>query len=215
MSSTRSLVKVVKELERCGILLQQDKELISVVGLITRESLSTSWWNHPKAQEIFAVLTALTDEIRCITAKLIDGKVTFVAPELWAAVAGIGTANERWQLDDLDDEASELLSTVRREGALVSSGKAAKQLEARLLVHSFQRHTESGNHETVLESWNSWIERESVTPLAAVVAKVYIEKAAACLGAGPEHLPWHPRGCSVRRNRHRSGQPSELRTPPR
>ncbi len=56
-----TMKSVLAALKRGGLLLKQDKRLPSVVGVLTGESLSTSWWSHPDAHRIFAVLEKLAD----------------------------------------------------------------------------------------------------------------------------------------------------------
>ena len=70
--------------ETPDLLLLQDKKLPSVVGMVTGEAVSGSWWSHPRAHEIFRKLEELDD---VISAKLIAGKVTYVSRKLWPAIA--------------------------------------------------------------------------------------------------------------------------------
>ena len=61
-----------------GLLLKQDKSLPSVVGIFTGETVSGSWWSHPRAHEIFAVLNELTDHSDVLVTKLLYRKDTLV-----------------------------------------------------------------------------------------------------------------------------------------
>ena len=47
---------VLRLLREHGLLLQQDKTLPNVVGLVAGEMLSRSWWDHPRAHIIFRCL---------------------------------------------------------------------------------------------------------------------------------------------------------------
>src|SRR5829696_294437 len=87
--------EVRRRLEQYGLLLLQDKKLPSVAGIIVGETLSRSWWSHPRAQEIFACLEKIEDEV--LSTKLIARKVTFIHRRLWPAIAAIGESNEPWQ----------------------------------------------------------------------------------------------------------------------
>ena len=164
-------------LDRYGLLLLQDKKLPSVVGIITGEEVSGSWWSHPRAKEIFRKLQQLDD---VLTVKLIAGKVTFVHPRLAPAVAAVGRARERWQMHGLSVAAKKLLARL----PVRATGSAAKELELRLLVSAREEHTESGKHVTVLEPWPA-------SRLSAAKARQKIEEAATAFGAELHDLPWN------------------------
>ncbi len=168
-------------LAKHGLLLLQDKELPSAVGIITGEKLSGSWWSHPRAHEIFRRLEELDDAIGI---KLIAGKVTFVDRKLWPAIAAVGRAREPWQMRGLSPAARRLLSRVDRDGSVRASGAASKQLQERLLVNAHQEHTESGRHETVLEPWPK-------SPLAPEQGRHQLERTATAIGAELHDLPWN------------------------
>ncbi|HEY2798539.1 MAG TPA: hypothetical protein VGK26_11675 [Thermoanaerobaculia bacterium] len=194
----RAADAVLRELRAKGLLLQQDKALPSVVGIVTGESLRGSWWSHPKGRLIFTVLSELADRPDVLFTKLLSGKVTLVHRRLWPALAAVGAAREPWQLRGLSPAARRLLARVDRGGAGVrASGAAAKELEARLLVVARQVHTESGRHETALQDWGEWSAAARCRPLrSAASARRTLERAAARLGAPPEALPWNARSSS-------------------
>lgn len=161
---------VVTELERHGLLLQQDKSVMSVVGLITGEVLSTSWWSHPRAQEIFTTLQRL--ESVALPTRLVAGKVTLVHRKLWPALLTVATSNEPWQRD-------------------VANATAPKVIQERLLAVAKEVHTESGRHEVVFEPWRTWAKREGVKPMANVAdAREALERAVVAIGGTPRQLPW-------------------------
>ena len=168
-------------LEKHGLLLLQDKELPSVVGLITGEQVKGSWWSHPRAHEIFRQLEELDD---AIATKLIAGKVTFVHRRLLPALAALGRAREPWQMRGLSPAARQLLARVDREGSVRASGAASKQLQERLLVNAREEHTESGRHETLLEPWP----KSRMTPEEG---RHQLERAATAIGAELHDLPWN------------------------
>jgi hypothetical protein len=183
--------RIVAALRRHGLLLKQDKVLPSVVGLVTGEVLAASWWSHPRAKEIFALLHALSERADVLETKLIAGKVTFVIDALWPAWLGVATSGENWQTAGLSVAAQALLSRVTRADELEASGNQVKELERRLLVRSEQRHTESGKHVLVLESWGNWANRHAVRALSVAESKAALERAASSLGAPRSALPWH------------------------
>jgi hypothetical protein len=168
-------------LEKYGLLLLQDKKLPSVVGIITGEEVSGSWWSHPRAQEIFRKLDAFDN---VVASKLIAGKVTFVHDRLVPALSAVGRARQVWQMLGLSPAAKRLLSRVDREGSVRASGPASKELQQRLLVNAREQHTESGQHKTVLEPWPA-------SQLTAEEGRQQLEKAAVAIGAELHDLPWN------------------------
>src|SRR6266511_3379685 len=113
-----------------GLLLKQDKTLPNVVGILTGESLRTSWWSHPKAHLIFAVLSELADHPDVLFTKLLHRKDTLVHRSLWPAVLAMGSARDQWQLQGLSGEAKRLLERLDRGGSPVRAvGAPVKELE--------------------------------------------------------------------------------------
>ena len=156
-------MNVDSALQRYGLLLQQDKTLPSVAGIIAGEALRTSWWSHPKARAIFACLQELEDRDDVLVSRLIAGKVTYVHRKLWPAFLAVAMTAPR---DDLSAEARNLLARVEREGKTRSKGKAVRELQERLLVAAQEVHTESGKHEIEIETWQSWAKRHRAKPMA-------------------------------------------------
>src|SRR5207247_1545232 len=139
--------RVLDILSQSGLLLKQDKCLPNVVTLVTGESLSTSWWSHPKGRLIFAVLSELSDHPDVLFTKLLYRKVTLVHRRLWPALLAVASAGEPWQKRGLLPAARALLTSVTESNTAVrGSGQAVKELEFRLLIHGDQVHTESGHH---------------------------------------------------------------------
>jgi hypothetical protein len=187
----QALDRVLASLAENGLLLKQDKELSSVVGLVTGESLRTSWWSHPKGRLIFAVLSELAEHPDVLSTKLLRKKDTLVHRRLWPALLAVGRARAGWQTEGLSREAGRLLDRVESGEAVHATGAPVKELEKRLLVTTRQVHTASGRHEIALESWNEWSRRTGCRPLESVPrAKKLLEDAAVRLGAPVEALPW-------------------------
>jgi len=187
----QALDRVLASLFDNGLLLKQDKELPSVVGVVTGESLQTSWWSHPKGRLIFAVLSELADHPDVLFTKLLKGKDTLVHRSLWPAVLAVGRSRAGWQKGGLSREASRLLERVGKGESVRASGAAVKELEKRLFATTRQVHTESGRHEIAVESWTAWSRRAGCRPMASVPrAKKALEEAAVKLGAPLKALPW-------------------------
>ena len=106
-----SCADVRRLLERHGVLLLQDKKLPSVAGTIAGQTLSVSWWSHPRAQEIFQCLGQLEDE--AVATRLIGRKVTWVHKRLWPELIAVGESNAPWQTDRLSAPARRLLRSLK------------------------------------------------------------------------------------------------------
>jgi len=194
--------KVFLQLQEFGLLLLSDANLPSVSGLVTGEKLRGSWWAHKQAQTIFAVSEMLEDHRDVLITKLISDKVTFVHRELWGRIYSIGVAREDWQLKNLSPAAKLLLKAVEAEGSLEANklGKkfgakpadTARELELRLLVHAEQKHSESGAHTKVLETWDAWAERAGFRARvqSAPAARRFLEQRLARINNGYGSLPW-------------------------
>ncbi|HZN00989.1 MAG TPA: hypothetical protein VFB70_16405 [Pyrinomonadaceae bacterium] len=193
--------KVFLQLQELGLLLLSDANLPSVSGIVTGEKLRGSWWAHKQAQTIFAVSEMLEDHTDVLITKLISDKVTFVHRELWGRVYSIGVAREDWQLKNLSPAAKLLLQAVDAEGTLGTNKlgkklgtKPAREIELRLLVHAEQKHSESGAHTKVLETWDTWAERAGFRAKAqsAPAARRFLEQRLAQINMnnGYDSLPW-------------------------
>lgn len=183
------------------MLLKQDKVVPSVVGILTGESLRTSWWSHPRAHLIYAVLLELGDHPDVLIAKLLDRKDTLIQRPLWPAMLAVGRARGPWQVQGLSEGAQHLLERLDSgEGPVRAAGPAVKELEVRLLATAQEVHTESGRHEMALESWQAWSARVGCAPAGSVAeARQTLEAAATRLGAPLKALPWTARGAATRK----------------
>ena len=182
-SSPHSAKNALAELERSGLLLAADARLPSLTTLVAGVPVRGSWWGHPSGRAIYAAQVALEESGLATTAKLVDGKVTWVHRRLWPDLLRVGSADEPWQRARLSRAALALLDEVREHGELQLAERAgtpaarqrslaaARELEARLLVHASQVHTESGAHARVLTSWPSWAASLHLRPARAGVAR--------------------------------------------
>ena len=188
----RSTGRVLAALEEHALLLLQDPRLPSVVGLVTGDaSPRASWWSHPQAHEVFAVLGALGEHPDVLFTKLLLGKVTLVHRTLWPSLLTVAGSGAEWQTRKLSAAARRLRERVEQEGAVTAHGAAVKELELRLLVHVEEVHTESGKHALCLESWRAWARRRKVRAARSLPrARRDLEAAVAELGATPAALPW-------------------------
>jgi hypothetical protein len=183
---------ILAALAENGLLLKQDKVAPNVVGILTGESLRTSWWSHPKAHLIFSVLSELAEHPDVLLAKILYRKDTLVYRSLWPAVLAMGRTREPWQVRGLSGEAKRLLDCLDRgDGPVRASGAPVKELEVRLLATAREIHTESGRHEMALESWQAWSARVRCgTAWSVPRARKALEEATIKLGVPLKALPW-------------------------
>lgn len=174
------------------LLLNQDKTVPSVVGILTGESLRTSWWSHPKAHLIFAVLSELSDHPDVLFTKMLYRKDTLIHRSLWPSFLAVARAREPWQLRGLSGAAQALLDRLDRgEVRVRMTGAPVKDLEVRLLARAHEIHTESGRHEMAVESWHAWSTRSGCVAIQSLAdARKALEQAATTLGAPLTALPW-------------------------
>lgn len=175
-----------------GLLLKQDKQLPSVVGIVTGESLRTSWWSHPNADVIFSVLSELAEHRDVVFTKLLYRKDTLVHRLLWPSLLAVAEARDAWQVRGLSTPAKRLLSELERGGVPVrATGPVVRELQTRLLATAREIHTDSGRHEMVVESWDVWSQRTGCRAARSVArARAALERATQRLGAPLTALPW-------------------------
>jgi hypothetical protein len=191
MGQRPKFARVVNLLQDLGLLLQQDKSLPNIVTLLTGDTLTGSWWKHPKGRTIFQCLVHLSGHPEVLFVKLISGKVTLVHQRLWPEILAVATGHEPWQLKDLPREALQLYKEVEKRGEVLASGPCAKQLERRLLVHGQQEHTDAGHHETRLETWSIWAQRVSCkSVLSPQEGQEILREAVLAIGGTGGELPW-------------------------
>ncbi len=208
MPSTKSFDKVFLALKHNGFLMLSDATLPSISNIITGEKINGSWWGHPAGNEIFNCSSEVDDHKDVISSKLINGKVTFIHRSMWTALLGVVSMRQPWQTKLLSPAAKKILLKTARKSMLRASdiveivgmeskerSAAISELEKKLLVHSFQIHTESGKHERVLQSWDSLIgerfnKKKLLTPRAGIEA--IEKKVSAALGQRAVKIkyPW-------------------------
>lgn len=204
-SARKQFDEVFLQLEKFGLLLLSDSSLPSVATLVAGERVSGSWWSHKAAQRIFVVSETLEDHADVLLLKLVSNKVTFVHRELWGRIYSIGVAREGWQLNKLSPLAKQLLKALDEHGSLLTNklgkefgpkpAETARELEARLLLHANQIHTESGAHAKVIETWRTWAEHAAFRARASnpATARRFLEQRLAEMNeefGAKGKLPW-------------------------
>jgi hypothetical protein len=188
---------VVAAIEELGLLLLSDPKRKSAIEILTGEAPRGSWWSHPDANRIYALLHHVEKHRDVLAAKLLSGKVTFVHRALWPALLAVATAREPWQLAGLSPGAARWLAALdeaRASGteAAQPSRTVIKEVEPRLLARSESVHSAEGTHRSQLEDWSVWAARVGATSsgISAAEGKQALESAAARLGPPPPTFPW-------------------------
>lgn len=210
MKVERALKPVIEEFRRNGILLESDPYLPSLAAIVAGGRITGSWWSHPEGRRIWRVLNQFLARRDVLATRLVLGKVTFVRRTLWPDFLAIAASREDWQMRNLSPDARRLLHIVERKTSIRTDklvqrslfkrrvGDAARELERRLLVHSDEKHTETGAHAKILTTWSEW--RSAVKLKAQRVgvdlAKARFEGILASLNkrhGGKGRLPWDGR----------------------
>jgi hypothetical protein len=58
-----------------------------LIDAIAGEVIAGNWWSHPRANEIYRVLSAASESGDVLACRLVGGKVTLVHRRLWPALA--------------------------------------------------------------------------------------------------------------------------------
>lgn len=197
------MIDVRAELERIGLLMLADNTRPAVAQLMVGGPITGSWWGHKKGKAIYAFTTELEADEDVATAKLVDGKVTFIHRRLWPALVAVGSEAAPWQTDGLSEAAEELFAEVQSRGMMASDDRdldwdaktrraAFGAVAERLLGATRDAHTTSGAHSTIVESWSEWATRRGVDEIPDVdEAKATLMEAIAELGGGMP--PWERR----------------------
>jgi len=76
--------------QKHGVVLVSGKGPVPrLTETIVGEPIAGSWWSHPKAREIFAVLQAVVESDEVLACRLVEGKVTLVHRRLWPALVRV------------------------------------------------------------------------------------------------------------------------------
>src|SRR5258706_5896268 len=73
--------------QKHGVVLVSGKGPVPrLTEAVAGEPIAGSWWSHPKAQGIFAVLQAVVESGDILVCRLVGGKVSLVHRRLWPAL---------------------------------------------------------------------------------------------------------------------------------
>ena len=82
---------------------------------IAGEQIKGSWWAHPKSNQIFRVLQAVTDSDEVLVCRLVNGKITFVHRRLWPALVRVANQFPSSRTAQLHEEHTESGRHITRE----------------------------------------------------------------------------------------------------
>ncbi len=158
---------------KVATLTPSDPGIPSLVGRLTGEHVTGSWWAHPKAHSIYNTYQRIVEFDDILTFKLVNNKVTFVHRDLWGPILStVLDANwNRSARHQLSPFSNTVLDLVDQRGSLLFARsnlpcdadpsaikKARKELERRALLITGDQHTESGTHAPLLQSWKHFRE---------------------------------------------------------
>jgi hypothetical protein len=174
--------------------------MTSLVEAVAGGPVHGSWRNHAKGRLMYRLGRMLRASEDVLAVRLVEGKVAFVDPVLWAVVYRVAMepSRRRRSLEGLSPHARALLSAVERDKVVRLEKnspwtKGREILEERLLVHVSEAGTEEGRHVTVLRSWRSWVSsimKEASESLTYDEALARLREA--CGGAPAGLGPWVP-----------------------
>jgi len=165
----KSTQKIIKELDKFGLLLVQDASFPNVCSIIAGERITGSWWGHAQGNEIYEALGEVHDSNSVLGCKFISGKETLLHKKLWPEFFALLASPDDRKLDELSPLAKQLYIKLGKEGQIrldevklkkgedkKSLRKARLELEKKLLAYGTNIHSESGHHIAVLQSWDFW-----------------------------------------------------------
>ena len=73
--------------QKHGVVLASGKGPVPrLAEAVVGEPITGSWWSHPRAHEIFAVLQSVVESGDVLVCRLVEGKLTLVHRRLWPAL---------------------------------------------------------------------------------------------------------------------------------
>lgn len=98
-------------IEQRGVVLASAKGPVPrLTEAIAGEPIKGSWWGHPKGQQIFLILEAVTESEAVLVCRLVKGKITLVHRRLWPALVRLA---ERFAPDQIAQVKQEHTSSGR------------------------------------------------------------------------------------------------------
>ena len=137
-------------IEDRGVVLASAKGSVPrLTEAIAGEPIKGSWWGHPRGQQIFVILEAVTESKDVLTCRLVKGKVTLVHRRLWPAIARLAN---RFAADQI--------ARVRQEHT--SSGRHANKEVPfpRWVPAEVMRQAKSMSEADAIAALGEWVKAE-------------------------------------------------------
>jgi hypothetical protein len=134
-----NLAQALKFIEKHGVVLVSAKGPVPrLTEAIAGSPIKGSWWGHPKGQQIFTILEAVTESEDVLVCRLIKGKVTLVHRRLWPALARLADRLQPSQIARVIQEHTASGRHVNKEipfprwvpATVLKAGQALSEAEA-------------------------------------------------------------------------------------
>jgi hypothetical protein len=126
-------------IEQHGVVLVSAKGPVPrLTEAIAGEPIKGSWWGHPKGQQIFTILEAVTESEDVLVCRLIKGKITLVHRRVWPAFVRLADRFPPEQIAQVRQEHTASGRHVNKEvpfprwvpAAVLKKGKSLSEAEA-------------------------------------------------------------------------------------
>jgi hypothetical protein len=108
--------EAISFIQEHGVVLASAKGPVPrLTEAIVAGPIKGSWWAHPKSQQIFAVLQAVTHSDDVLVCRLVSRKVTFVHRRLWPALVRVAKRFPSAQIAQVHEEHTASGRHVTRE----------------------------------------------------------------------------------------------------
>jgi len=102
--------------QKHGVVLVSGKGPVPrLTEAIVSEPIAGSWWSHPKAHQIFAVLQGAVESRDVLVCRLVGGKVSLVHRRLWPALVRVAGRFPKNHLAQVREEHTASGRHVNRE----------------------------------------------------------------------------------------------------
>lgn len=135
MTAAEALVFI----EQHGVVLASAKGPVPrLTEAIAGEPIKGSWWGHPKGQQVFLILEAVTESQSVLVCRLVKGKITLVHRRLWPALVRLAKRLSPDQIAQVKQEHTSSGRHVNKEvpfprwvpAAVIRQAKSMTEAEA-------------------------------------------------------------------------------------
>lgn len=135
MTAAEALVFI----EQHGVVLASAKGPVPrLTEAIAGEPIKGSWWGHPKGQQVFLILEAVTESQSVLVCRLVKGKITLVHRRLWPALVRLAKRFSPDQIAQVKQEHTSSGRHVNKEvpfprwvpAAVIRQAKSMTEAEA-------------------------------------------------------------------------------------